>query len=177
MPRRSYKTQTEELLEMIEEYKAEHGGRVVDPRAVMRWAIAKGKYRKPPPSMEQRGTTELRRAMRSARHEDPQGRTVRTNHPAVYEVEGEQLTLWADIREAEPDHMRISLQQRRQGMLADVKRHKVDVESYNDNNPYGAQIPLFNYNYELDLEEAEMPTNYDEDSVDVDLGDLDDLEE
>lgn len=177
MPKRSYKTQTEELLELADEYKAIHGDKIVDPKAVIRWAIAQNRYTKPPPTMQQRGTTELRRALSQARQTDPQGRTVRTHHPAVYEVEGEQLTLWARIDDAEPRHMQISSQLRRQGVFADVKRLKTDMESYNENNNYSVKIPLFSFNFELDLAEDKLPTEYNEDDVDVDLGDLDDSDE
>ena len=177
MPKKSYKTQAEELLDITDEYMAIHGDKIVDPKAVMRWAIAQGRYTKPAPTMQQRGIAELRRALRQARHTDPQGRTVRSHHPATYKIEGEQLTLWAHIEEAEPEHMRVSFQQRRQGMLADVKRHAIDVESYNENNKFDATIPKYNYNFELDLEEAEMPTEYDEDDVDVNLDDPEDMDE
>jgi hypothetical protein len=175
--KRTCKSYYEELLDMVDEYKAIHGDKTVDPKIVIKWAIATGRYNRPPQTMEQRGTADLRRALRHARHMDSQGRTVRTNHPAAYKIAGEQLTLWADIREAEPEHMRVAFQQRRLGILADVKRHKADVDSYNDNNRFGVTLPLYDYNFNVDLEEAELPTEYDEDSVEIDFDDEDDLGE
>jgi hypothetical protein len=55
--------------------------------------------------------------------------------------------------------MRISFQQRRQGILADCRQHKTDVESYNDNNRFKASL-LFDYDFNADLQELELPTKY-----------------
>jgi hypothetical protein len=159
----------EELRDIFLEYKSVSQDSVIDPNAVMRWAIANNKYSRPPKTMLKQASEDLRKALSQERYIDKQGRTVRKYHVAIYEVDGEQLPLYADILEAQPDHMRVSLQQRRQGIFADVKRHKDDVDSYNDNNKFNVQIPLFSYNFELDLEEVEMPSEYDEDNIDVDL--------
>jgi hypothetical protein len=158
----------EELRDTFREYKAVSNNSIIDPIAVMRWAIANNRYSRPPKPMLKQATEDLRKALAQERYVDKQGREVRKYHVANYEVDGEQLPLWSDISEAQPDHMRISLQQRRQGILADVKRHKDDVDSYNDNNKFNTQIPLFNYNFELDLEEAEMPSEYNEDDLVLD---------
>lgn len=52
-------------------------------------------------------------------------------------------------------------------------RHKDDVDSYNENNTHNAQISLFDYDFTKDIAEAELPTEYNEDEVAIELGDLD----
>jgi hypothetical protein len=56
--------------------------------------------------------------------------------------------------------MRLSFQQRRQSILADCRAHKVDVESYNDNNTFQVKLPGFSYNFDPDLREMALPTKY-----------------
>ena len=56
--------------------------------------------------------------------------------------------------------MRISLQQRRQAALADVRQLKLDFDSYNDNNTFGATLPALDFNFNKDIEEMELPTSY-----------------
>jgi len=55
--------------------------------------------------------------------------------------------------------MRVSFQQRRLAILADCKQHKTDVDSYNHNNEYHVQL-LFDYDFNTDLEEGSLPTQY-----------------
>src|SRR5258708_2748098 len=60
---------------------------------------------------------ELARAMRNDYIEDPQGREVRKYHPVLH-YEGEhKISIWAEITTAQPEHMQVSLQQRRQAIL------------------------------------------------------------
>jgi hypothetical protein len=51
---------------------------------------------------------DIARAMREEYIVDPQGRTVRAKHAARTTIDGEQLTLWSDIRTAEPKHMQMA---------------------------------------------------------------------
>jgi hypothetical protein len=38
---------------------------------------------------------------------------------------------------------------------------KLDFDSYNDNNEFGAQLPALDLNFQRDLDEAEMGSEYD----------------
>ena len=82
---------------------------------------------------------DLGRALREEYITDPQGRRVRAKHAARMRLdrdEGEQGALWDDIRTASHEHLRIAFQQRRQGIVGDCHRLKIDVDSYNENrNP------------------------------------------
>jgi hypothetical protein len=67
---------------------------------------------------------------------------------------------WATGAEADPGHMRLALQQHRQYILGNCRQHKLNFDSYNDNNKFGARLPLFDYNFNKDLEEEAFPTEY-----------------
>jgi hypothetical protein len=102
----------------------------------------------------------MAKALKNEHITDPQGREARKFH-AVRHTDGErQWTLWATITDADPGHMRMSLQQRRNYLLSGCKQHKLDFDSYNDNNKFHAQLPPVNYNFDADIEESGLPTTY-----------------
>ena len=43
--------------------------------------------------------------------------------------------------------------------MGDCKQLKTDLDSYNDNNPHGAQIQM-TFNFTEDLQELDMPSEY-----------------
>jgi hypothetical protein len=63
------------------------------------------------------------------------------------------------MRVAPEEHMEIAFQQRRQQIVGDCAQLKTDVDSYNDNNPFGAyhQLPL---DFTDDVAERQQPTKY-----------------
>lgn len=171
MGRKSLK---EQLLDFVYQFQMETGSEAIDIEEVAAWLVANGAYSRPPKSMIQRAKEDIARALKNARHQDPQGRIVRTMHPVPLQVKGEQPQIdfiWVDSRTAEPIKMRAALSFKRQMILADVKRHKDDTDSYNDNNIHNAQISLFDYNFNNDLAEAAMPIEYDEDALALELED------
>ena len=102
------------------------GADVADLSAASKWACNNGKYQRQPISMQKQCKRETARAMRQARHIDPQGREVRSKHPVIIPYEGEQLVLWVDIRTANPDQMKSSLTSGWKAIGNDVKRHAID---------------------------------------------------
>ena len=77
-----------------------------------------------------------------------------------FDTQDHQMVIWADIETAKPEHMRISFSQSRQGISADCVAHNTIVESFNDNNRYGATLELFDYNFNPDIAEKKLPTEY-----------------
>lgn len=68
--------------------------------------------------------------------------------------------------------MHKSLQARRHQALGDVVQLDTDRQSYNDNNLFGANIEM-SYNFDEDLAERNMPTDYPEEpSEDADNDDF-----
>jgi hypothetical protein len=103
----------------------------------------------------------MARAAREDRFIDTQGREVRRKHAVVLKEGEQQRSLWADIEFITPDHMRLSLQQRRRGILGDVSQLKTDMDSYNDNNNPDAPIQM-SFNFDEDLAELAEPGTYPE---------------
>ena len=138
------------------DYEREHRTAINDPEDVARWAIATHRYEEAPPTPLQRCKKELTRAIRDEYIEDEKGREARLMHAVPKTVGGQQVWEWGRIYDIPPARMRVSLQHRRRATLADCRQHKIDTESYNDYNEYGAQLPLFDYNFNLDLEEERL---------------------
>lgn len=150
------KTHKEYCHDIVNDYLKETGKIEIDMTEVAEWAFEQKRWDKPfhYDAIKQCARA-LAQASRDEYYTDPQGRSVRTKHAARYE----QGWLWADIKSAPPDHMRLSLQQRRQGVLGDCKHLKTDLDSYNDNNLHGAQIQM-SFDFREDLQELSMPVKY-----------------
>jgi len=123
-------------------------------RDIAAWAIENKLWAMRPADIVNRCADELARAMREEYIVDPQGRTVRAKHAAKVKVNGEQMTLWDDIRTADRDFMAIAFQQRRQQVVGDCRQLKVDVDSYNQNKNPGEPIQIV-FDFTLDVLEAE----------------------
>jgi len=148
------------MLYLIELYQQEHDVETWDLDEVSAWAIREGHYRPEPIDPAKALKGQMAKALKNEHITDRQGREVRKFH-AVRHTDGErQWTLWATITDADPGHMRMSLQQRRQYLLSGCKQHKLDFDSYNDNNKFGAALPPVNYNFDADIEESSLPTTY-----------------
>jgi hypothetical protein len=107
----------------------------------------------------------MRRPWDAAREEfyvDPQGRDVRKKHCyVVTEPDGQMRWHWVDIVTAKPDPMHRSLQARRKQAFGDVVQLDTDRRSYNDNNLFSACLDM-SFNFDEDLAEMHMPTEYPE---------------
>jgi hypothetical protein len=92
--------------------------------------------------------------MREEYMTDRKGRRVRLLHPAPLESEGQTEMIWDDIRTAPRDHMQMSFQHRRRGIVGDCRQMKVDVDSYNDAHPDAEPIQIV-FDFTMDLAELE----------------------
>ena len=111
-------------------------------RQVASWAIEERLWEPARGTLVGQLAEELARAMREEYYTDPQGREVRSKHAARTSRNGVQSTLWDDIRTADPTHMHIALQQRRQQIVGDCRQLKTDVDSYNENRKPNQPIQL-----------------------------------
>jgi hypothetical protein len=149
---RRQKTRADDMREMLDDYLATHGHLPVDPTDVFVWARKNGRWEPGSKSLVKQFKDELRRAAQEDYYTDPQGRTVRRKHAIVIKEGEVQKSLWADIETAPPEHMKLSLQQRRRGVLGDVTQLKTDMDSYNENNNPGQPIQM-SFNFDEDLNE------------------------
>ncbi len=44
--------------------------------------------------------------------------------------------------------------------LNDCQQLELDLRSYNDNNVHSATLPKLDYNFNVDIEEGDLPTSY-----------------
>lgn len=149
------------LRKLLNDYIAKHGEGPVDLVDVFRWARRNKLWEPPPMSEVKLFKLEMARAAREEYYLDPQGRKVRKKHAIVFREDERQRSLWDDIETAKPDHMQLSLQQRRRGAFGEVVQTNTDRESYNDNNKYGASIEM-SFNFDEDLAELKHSTEYPE---------------
>lgn len=126
----------EQLQKVVQQYQAAGQPWPASARQIAAWGYEQKLLVPYPSTIIKQFADDVARAMREEYVVDPQGRTVRAKHAARIKLDDGQLTLWADIRTADPKHMKIAFQQRRQQIVGDCRQLKVDVDSYNDNaNP------------------------------------------
>ena len=157
---RTKKSFSQRMQDLAQEYMKLHNVDTIELEEVANWACSTGRYQRRPISMERQCKQELADALRVQHYTDPQGREVRRMHPVRIKDAGLQMVIWADIITAKPSHMRLSLQQSRSGIAADCLAHSSIVDSFNENNRHGETLDLFDYDFNKDVEERKLPTDY-----------------
>jgi hypothetical protein len=139
----------------------------IDPARVASWAYDQGLWR----PIETHPKEVLRRKLvRALRHQyitDPQGREVHANYSAIEEVmtpDGpKRHSKFYTIFQAPPEVARQALALDRKQALITVLQMKLDFDSYNDNNEFGATLDPLDVNFQKDLDEMSLPSVYDPD--------------
>lgn len=144
---------TEQMRRLADEYLEENGSHAASAREIAAWAIRTRRWEPHPSALVRQCAEELARAMREDYFTDPQGRRVRTKHVAVILREGEQISLWADIRAATKEHMEAAFQLRRHQIIGDCRQLKMDVDSYNENFNPGSGLQL-SFDFSTEVEEC-----------------------
>ena len=154
MPR----TYNEQMQEIARRYEATGEEWPTTLKHIAAWAINRGLWEPQRILLVTKCAEDLGRALREEYITDPQGRRVRAKHAARMDRdEGEQGALWDDIRTASHEHLQVAFQQRRQGIVGDCHRLKVDVDSYNDNRSPVEPIQM-SFDFTNDVLELEMVT-------------------
>lgn len=162
----THTTYKEALQEIVEKYREAGEQWPSDLRTIAAWAYQNGMWHPSRKSAVDQLAHDLGRAMREEYFTDPQGRRVRRKHARRIEEqlpsgEWKQTTIWDDITTAKPEHMHMSLQQRRQMILGDCHQLQTDAGSYNENyNPDPANPIQLSFDFTYDLIEMENPTEY-----------------
>jgi hypothetical protein len=143
-----------QLQRIVQEYRDTGQPWPASSKAMADWAIATGRWEMPAAAIRRRCADDLASAMREEYYTDKKARRVRLLHPAPLFASGERVIVWDDIRTASRDHMELSFHSRRQGVVADCRQFKVDVDSYNDAHAEAAPIQIV-FNFEMDLAEIE----------------------
>jgi hypothetical protein len=151
---------------VMDQYRLAHPGvdPAVEPHLIAEWAIKAGISRPVPETPEELLRKDIARYLKNDYVDDPQGRHVRKNHAIFIQVqtpEGpKRRSRWYEKDVAPPEHMRLSLQLRRTAAFHDVRQMDLDFQSYNDNNVYGETLAPMDYNFNHDLQEANLPATY-----------------
>jgi len=119
------------------------------------WAVRENKWLPPTAVLIKQCARDFADAMRQENLTDAQRRIVRAKYPATVDRNGERITLWDDVRTASRPFMVTHFAQRRQSVVADCRKMRFDLDSYNENRNPGAPIQM-SFNFERDLEEGEM---------------------
>lgn len=155
------------MLYLIEKYIAAfpHEPLPIDPRKVSQWAYNTGLWKPRETAPEEVLRRKLCRALRHSYMEDPQGREVRANFAAIEEVQtsegSKRMSRFYPIFKAPPEVVRQALALDRRQALATVKQMTLDFDSYNQNNEFGITLPPLDLNFNRDIEEMSMPSQYD----------------
>jgi hypothetical protein len=156
------------MLYLVEQYRNAHPDEVdpIDPDAVSAWAIDNGLYKPKPIDPKQLLRRLIRTALREDYTEDPQGREVHAHQPEMVEVRTpggiSWRSKWWRTFEMPPEKMRAAGQLRRRGAFRDVLQIHIDFESYNDNNVFKAELDQLDFNFNKDIDEIGLPTDYPE---------------
>jgi hypothetical protein len=160
-PRKRRSPKAEFFQRAAQEYMRINKVTEFDPDDVAKWMISTRQYEEQSYSVVRRCRQELTKALKAQHVTDPQGREVRAMLSVRHRDEqGELWSTWSPLYQAKPDHARLSLQQWRRSMRGEVLLHDRTARSYNDNNVHGAQLQLFDYDFNRDRDEDAMPKDY-----------------
>jgi len=112
-----YRTRTEMLQEIVDEYRRAGEPWPATMRTVAGWAIRERRWQPHADALVSRCARELADALREEYTTDPQGRRVRTKH--AYALQ--QGVFWTDMRSATPQEMQMAFAQRRRQILGDCR--------------------------------------------------------
>jgi len=149
-----------QLQRFIDEWRHETGADDVDMRLVAAWAINKGLWQPPRKTAVELLARDLSRAAREDYIEDDEGNPVRKRHAYRVKQGDQQLTIWVDIDTAKPGQMRLSVLQRRLGIVGDCIQLQHDVNYYDSHNKHGAKLPQLSLDFGPDVTERNLPTEY-----------------
>jgi hypothetical protein len=147
-------TYSKQMQAIVEAYRNAGEPWPAAAKTMAAWAILTSRWQLPPAAAINKCAEDLATAMREDFGTDAKGRRVRLMHPAHFKKGGENYVLWDDMRTATREHMQLSFQQRRRGIVGDCRQLKVDVDSYNDMHSENHKIQLI-LDFEMDIAEIE----------------------
>jgi hypothetical protein len=147
-------TYMKQMQKIVEDYRSAGEPWPASAKAIAGWAIRNKRWELPAAAIRRRCADDIAAAMREEYMTDRKGRRVRVLHPAPLLTAVGKEMMWDDIRTAPREHMRVSFQHRRQGIVGDCRQMKTDVDSYNDAHPDAEPIQII-FNFEMDLAELE----------------------
>jgi hypothetical protein len=142
-------TKHEQLIRLKDEYRAAHDNAPASPRDIADWAVKEGMYDLAPHAAERRCAQELADAMRTEFMTVDGGRRVRVMHAWA----SPQGNLWDDIRTISRENLEISLAQKRNGIVGEVKQIKQDMDYFDSLHPDDPRLQM-SFDFTNDLADA-----------------------
>ena len=139
---------------MVEDYRKAGGAWPATKTQIAEWAMRRKLWELPREGKLRVLADDLAKAMRQEYITDRDGHRVRVKHPAKMARDGEQGTFWGDIRTENRAFMEVATAQRRNGIVADCKQLKSDVDYFNALHPEDDPLQL-NLNFSRDVAELE----------------------
>jgi hypothetical protein len=139
----------------------------IDPGRVALWAYDNGLWRPRDTDPREVLRRKLCRALRYQYITDPQGREVNANFHTTEEVDTadgpKRMSKWYPIFKSPPEIARQALALERRQVLSTAIQMKLNFDSYNDNNEFGAVLEPLDMDLNKDLEEMSLPSEYEPD--------------
>jgi hypothetical protein len=124
----------ERLQSVWHRYDRERAHKPSGTREAVEWAVTEGLLELPEVDPYEILAGNMAQALNGETAMDRKGRKYRVNHAVRVTKTGVQHTFWAVMGFATHDHMEKSFGQRREQIIGDCYRLKVDVDAYNDLN-------------------------------------------
>jgi len=111
-----------QLQRIVREYRRDGQEWPARTKDIARWAIRTRRFDLRAPALEKILAGDLAQAMREEFFTDARGRRVRAKHPAKARRDGEQITLWDDVRTAPRGFMEMAFQLRRRHIVGECRQ-------------------------------------------------------
>jgi hypothetical protein len=153
------KSKREKLQSIWHRYDNDRKHKPSGTRGVAEWAVAEGLLELPDVDPVDVLAGQMAQALRDELGTDAKGRRYRINHAVRITKSGVQHTFWAMMGFASHDHMEKTFAQRREQIIGDCCRLKVDVDAYNDlSNDKSKQVQMV-LDFTEDVAEREQLEN------------------
>ena len=147
-------TFNEQLLDIVEDYRASGELWPATSEQVAEWAVAKDRFNITRGMAVAQCKEKIARAMRLEHVKDSKGRSVRKYYAARIKENGQMTMKWDDLN-AERPFMVISGSNRRNQILGECKQLKNDLDSYNERVCPSDPIQV-EFDFTVDLEEYDQ---------------------
>jgi hypothetical protein len=144
-------TFNDQLLQIVEDYRAAGGAWPATREQIAEWAVANERYRLTRGMAGAQCAEKLSRAMGLEHVKDQKGRSVRKYYAARVRENGQLMMKWDDLNTERP-FMQIAAANRRNQILGQCWQLKNDIDSFNDRRCPDEPIQM-DFNFNVDLEE------------------------
>lgn len=143
-------TLNEQLLKIVEDYRAAGGTWPATRDQIAEWAVAHGRYKLTHGMAVSQCAERIGRAMGLEHVKDKKGRSVRKYYAARFRENGQLVMKWDDLN-AEKPFMEVAAANRRNQILGQCWQLKNDMDSYSERKCPEQPIQVdFNFNVDLD---------------------------